>query len=163
MIVKIRTAQKADLPELLSIYAPYVTRSTATFDESVPTLTDFTQQFQQIQRSYPYLVAENDQDQLLGYCYAHAYNSRFAYQWSVETTIYIVDSAQGQHVGQALYTALEQQLKTHQALLFIRNKDLKQLVISKTVVINLDTGWIPFGWKNKSHPCLNTLMLLIYK
>ncbi|WP_446002429.1 N-acetyltransferase family protein [Weissella viridescens] len=112
MTVKIRTAQKADLPQLLSIYAPYVTRSTATFDELVPTLTDFTQQFQQIQRSYPYLVAENDQDQLLGYCYAHAYNSRFAYQWSVETTIYIVDSAQGQHVGQALYTALEQQLKT---------------------------------------------------
>ncbi|RRG18309.1 N-acetyltransferase [Weissella viridescens] len=110
MTFNIRSAQLADLPTLLQIYAPFVTDSTATFDETVPTLVDFTQQFLDIQKTYPYLVVENEQGALLGYCYAHAYNSRLAYQWSVETTIYLAKDARGQHVGKKLYQVLEQKL-----------------------------------------------------
>lgn len=108
-MVTIRPATKTDLPELLRIYTPYVEASTASFDEAAPTLSTFTTQYEQIQHDYPYLIAESA-GELFGYCYAHAYSDRNAYQWSAEVTIYLKPAAQGQHVGTQLYQALEKQL-----------------------------------------------------
>ena len=74
----IRLAAEADIPEILSIYAPYVRDTTISFEYEVPTPEAFTARFQQITRQFPWLVWEED-GHLLGYAYASAPFTRAAY------------------------------------------------------------------------------------
>ena len=58
---------------------------------------------------YPYLVSEQD-GAILGYAYAGAFKERSAYDWAVETTIYIAKDARKKGLGRELYMALENAL-----------------------------------------------------
>ena len=58
-----------------------------------------------LEGGYPYIVAEKD-GAILGYAYAGAYRTRPAYRSTVEDSIYVAPSAQGQGVGRALLGAL---------------------------------------------------------
>lgn len=59
---------------------------------------------------YPYLVAEMD-GYVVGYAYAGRFVGRAAYDWSVETTIYLDRGMRGRGIGRRLYGALEEALK----------------------------------------------------
>lgn len=111
--MKIRFATVQDAPELLKIYAPYVEHTAITFEYTVPTLAEFERRISHTLEKYPYLAAEED-GELLGYAYASSFKTRAAYNWSVETSIYIREDARHCGVGRALYTSLE-------ALLFRQN------------------------------------------
>lgn len=102
----IRPAKPEDAPALLALYAPYVEQTAITFEYEVPTLAEFRQRMAQVQARYPYLVAESHGD-MLGYAYAGPFKSRAAYDWAVETSIYVAMSAHRRGVGRALYQALE--------------------------------------------------------
>ena len=56
--MKLRIACPADAPALLKIYAPYVEHTAITFEYSIPSEEDFAERIVNIQRMYPYLVAE---------------------------------------------------------------------------------------------------------
>ena len=84
----IRFAKLADAPAILAIYAPYVTNSSITFEYTVPSVSEFSERIQIIQQQFPFLVAE-EEGQLLGYAYASRHRDRIAYQWAVETSVYI--------------------------------------------------------------------------
>ncbi len=107
--MNIRIATLGDAPNLLKIYAPYVEHTAITFEYSVPTLEEFTARMQNTLQKYPYLVAEED-GKLLGYAYASAFKTRAAYDWSVETSIYVKKDTHRRGIGKALYTALEHML-----------------------------------------------------
>ncbi|MEO1771741.1 GNAT family N-acetyltransferase [Candidatus Enterococcus ferrettii] len=113
----IRLANAADAPALLAIYAPYVTDTAITFEYEVPSVKEFTQRITSTLKDYPYLVAENDQGEILGYAYAHAYKERDAYNWSVEVTVYLSEKAKGQGIGKQLYQALETELSKQNILI----------------------------------------------
>lgn len=104
--MNIRLATLQDAPKLLKIYAPYVEHTAITFEYTVPTLEEFEKRISHTLEKYPYLVAEAD-DGLLGYTYASPFKTRAAYDWSVETSVYIREDARHRGVGRALYTALE--------------------------------------------------------
>ena len=106
----IRTARLEDAPALLAIYAPYVTGTAVTFEYEVPTLAEFAGRIQRTLEKYPYLVLE-EEGRMLGYAYAGPFKNRAAYDWAVETTIYLSPNARGMGNGRALYTALEEKLK----------------------------------------------------
>ena len=106
----LRTATAADAPHLLAIYAPYVLNTAITFEYTVPTEAEFAQRITRTLARYPYLVAEDASGHLLGYAYASAFKERAAYDWSVETSIYVRQDTHGQGVGKALYQALENAL-----------------------------------------------------
>ena len=106
----IRPARLTDAAALLSIYAPYVANTAVTFEYTVPTEAEFARRIQETMRKYPYLALET-QDGLMGYAYAGAFKGRAAYDWAVETTIYLNPAAQGKGYGRALYSALEEELK----------------------------------------------------
>ncbi len=106
----LRMATKADVPAILSIYAPYVLHSTATFEYDVPTQAEFMQRFQTITAQYPWLVWEED-GEILGYAYASAPYSRAAFAWCAEPSIYLRQDARGRGIGKRLYGALEAILK----------------------------------------------------
>lgn len=103
---RIRVAAPSDAEELLSIYAPYVTDTAITFEYEVPALEEFRQRIAKTLERFPYLVAERG-GELLGYAYTGVFKGRSAYDWAVETTIYLRQGKFGAGLGRALYTALE--------------------------------------------------------
>lgn len=110
-MVKIRQATPDDAQILLDIYAPYITNTTITFEDAIPSLENFRQRIIDISRDFPYLVALNDDDKICGYSYAHLYGPRAAYAWTVEASIYVDREFKGHGLGTKLYQALESTLK----------------------------------------------------
>lgn len=55
---------------------------------------------------YPWLVAAGDDGAFIGFAKASAWKTRKAYDWTVESGIYLVEGVQGQGVGRALYDRL---------------------------------------------------------
>ncbi|MBR5125271.1 MAG: N-acetyltransferase [Oscillospiraceae bacterium] len=106
----IRPATEQDVPEILSIYAPYVENSTATFEYDVPCRRSFTQRFRDITAQYPWLVWE-EEGKILGYAYASAPYSRAAFSWCAEPSIYLRPEAKGRRIGRKLYAVLEEILR----------------------------------------------------
>ena len=102
----IRIAEERDLPEILSIYAPYVLNTTHTFEYDVPTAEEFLARFRSVTAAFPWLVWE-EAGRILGYAYGSAPFERAAYRWSCETSVYLRPEARGRGIGRALYTALE--------------------------------------------------------
>lgn len=109
--MKIEKAQLSDAAELLEIYAPYVTNTAISFEYEVPSLEEFSQRIADISAQYPYLKAV-EEGRILGYAYATAFKWRAAYDWSVETTIYLRPEARGRGIGRALYQQLERSLSS---------------------------------------------------
>lgn len=108
--IKIRVAKIQDVPELLKIYAPYVEKTAVTFDYEIPTLSEFTEKIGRILKKYPVLVAEGE-GKIAGYAYADTFKNKAAYDWAVETTIYIEENSRKMGVGRLLYEELERMLK----------------------------------------------------
>lgn len=109
-MVQIRNVTLNDVQELLDIYSYYVLNTTITFEYETPSMNEFTQRIQKITQKYPYLVATLD-DEIIGYAYATSYKERAAYDWSVETTVYVKNDKHGLGIGKELYLHLEQALK----------------------------------------------------
>jgi phosphinothricin acetyltransferase len=103
----IRLAEpKDDAPAIRAIYAPFVTETAITFEYDPPTVQTMRQRLELLMESYPCLVATDDAGQVVGYAYADALRGKQAYQWAVETTIYLAAEARGQGLGRALYQTL---------------------------------------------------------
>lgn len=108
--VIIRVAAVEDAEKLLQIYAPYVINTAITFEYEVPTIQEFRKRICHILKRYPYLVAEKN-GELLGFAYASAFHERAAYDWAVETSIYICMNRRKMGIGRKLYDCLEKLLK----------------------------------------------------
>lgn len=108
--MRIRSARPDDAEALLEIYAPYVEQTAITFEYEVPFPQEFSRRITETLKCFPYLVLE-DAGAIQGYAYAGTFKGRAAYDWAVETTIYIRQGAHGKGYGKALYTALEDELK----------------------------------------------------
>lgn len=102
----IRTVSPEDAEELLAIYAPYAVETAITFEYEAPTLEEFRERILKIQKKYPWIAAESD-GEILGFAYAGAFKDRPAYDWSVETSIYVKKGQKRSGIGTALYEELE--------------------------------------------------------
>ena len=105
----IRLAREADAPELLKIYEPYVQNTVITFEYEVPSVSEFAARIRHTLERFPYLVASLG-GEIVGYAYASPFKSRAAYDWAVETSIYMNKGLRGRGVGTTLYRALEAEL-----------------------------------------------------
>ena len=99
-----------DAEELLAIYAPYVRDTAVSFEYVVPSVEDFADRILQISAKYPYIKAVED-GKIIGYAYANTFKGRKAYDWSVETTVYVRKDAKRNGTGRRLYKCLEQSLR----------------------------------------------------
>lgn len=108
--INIRTATAADAQALLDIYAPYVEHTAITFEYEVPSVEEFSSRITHTLQKYPYLIAEEN-GQILGYAYASPFHDRPAYDWAVETSIYVGQNIRHRGVGKKLHDALESALK----------------------------------------------------
>lgn len=106
----IRIAAEEDAESLLRIYAWYVENTAITFEYAVPSLEEFRSRIRHTLERYPYLVEENDDGEITGYVYAGAFKERAAYDWAVETSIYVARDTRRSGSGRRLYAALEKAL-----------------------------------------------------
>ena len=111
----IRMAEETDVPGLLAVYEPYVREAAITFEYEVPTAEEFENRMRHITEKYPYLAAVQD-GEIVGYAYASPFKGRAAYDWSVETSIYVKKGRRGSGIGSRLYAALEEILKKQHIL-----------------------------------------------
>lgn len=113
--VTIRVATPEDALQLLEIYTPYVLNTAITFEYEPPTLEEFRARIKHTLERYPYLVAERSDThgntRIVGYVYASPFKARPAYDWAVETSIYVDQNERGQGIGRALHDALKQALQ----------------------------------------------------
>ena len=107
--ITIRIASPSDAPELLAIYAPYITKTAISFEYNVPSVEEFAARIRTTLEKYPYLAAESD-GHIVGYCYVSILHGRQAYDWSVETSIYVDQNCKRMGLGKKLHDALEQAL-----------------------------------------------------
>jgi L-amino acid N-acyltransferase YncA len=103
--MQIRSASREDAAAIRDIYAPIVERTPISFELEVPSEAEMAQRIAEHGDDHPWLVAYAP-EALLGFAYAGRFRVRAAYRWSVETSVYVADSARRRGVGRALYTAL---------------------------------------------------------
>lgn len=114
----IRPATPDDAAALQAIYAPYVTDTAITFEYEAPTVEEFRQRIVHTLEKFPYLVAEIVETgdgpepvskRIAGYAYVGTLRVRPAFQWCVETSIYLDRTIRHQGVGDVLLKALEEE------------------------------------------------------
>lgn len=108
-MIDIRMASAADAAEIRDIYAPFVTDTAITFEYDVPTVEEFRKRITETLKLFPYLVA-TENGRVVGYAYASRFKARAAYDWAVETTVYVCQGFEGRGIGKALYARLEELL-----------------------------------------------------
>lgn len=113
--VQTRMARREDAEALLAIFAPYVSGGTVSFEYLVPTALAFREKIERILKDYPFYTAIVD-GRPVGYCYASRFRGQAAYDWAVETTIYIDPACHGLGIGRRLYEALEETLARQQVI-----------------------------------------------
>ncbi len=90
---------------MLAIYAPIVRETTISFELDPPSETEFQHRIGSYQQQMPWLVYEIH-GEVVGYAYASAYRTRAAYQWSVESSVYVGVNHRRKGIATALYTSL---------------------------------------------------------
>lgn len=98
----IEKVTKKDAGRLLEIYAPYVEKTAISFEYEVPTVEEFCTRIHDISTQYPYLKAVMD-GKIVGYAYANTFKERKAYDWSVETTVYVDEQYKKMGIGKAFF------------------------------------------------------------
>lgn len=107
----IRPVDISDAAAILSIYAPYIESTAFTFETVVPSLEEYEQRIRTNTSSYPWLVAV-DNGKVIGYAYASRHRERAAYQWTVESSVYVAEDYHHAGVAKQLYEALFELLKS---------------------------------------------------
>ena len=106
----IRFISVDDADDCTEIYSPYVRDSAVSFEESPPTVNEFRERIRDKAESYPWLVCEHEND-VIGFAYAGQHRSRDAYQWSVDSSVYVGEESQRAGVAKGLYNSLFKTLR----------------------------------------------------
>ncbi|MBO9643476.1 MAG: N-acetyltransferase [Pseudacidovorax sp.] len=107
MHLTIRPSRDEDLAAITAIYAHHVLNGTGTFETDAPTQVDMSNRRADVlAKGLPYLVAENEAGEVLGFAYCNWFKPRPAYRYSAEDSIYIADAARGMGLGARLLEAL---------------------------------------------------------
>ena len=101
----LRLVRQSDAAEIAEIYRPIVESTPISFELEPPDEQEIQHRIEHKLTTYPWLVCEND-GRVAGYSYASQFRERAAYQWSVETSVYIHSDFRRFGIGRALYTSL---------------------------------------------------------
>nr|WP_295946720.1 GNAT family N-acetyltransferase [uncultured Agathobaculum sp.] len=101
----LRPATEDDAAEMLALYAPYVIQTTVSSEYEPPSLEEFLGRMRSYTTRLPWLTCTVD-GEIVGYGYASPHRTRAAYQWSVETSIYVAPEWHRHGIAGAIYAAL---------------------------------------------------------
>lgn len=128
----IRPATVADAAAIAAIYAPYVTDTFISFEQTPPDAAEISRRMTS-DPSLPWLVvtlgasvddpsesttsggadsgSSSAGDRVVGYAYASQHRPRAAYRWAADCTVYLAGDHQRAGYGRRLYTALLDELR----------------------------------------------------
>lgn len=104
----IRSVSPNDAKQIAAIYNHYIANSHATFE--LDHISEESMRKKISIHQYPWLVHQ-ESGEMLGFAYASQWKPRPAYRHTMETTIYLDQSAFWKGVGPALYRALLEELE----------------------------------------------------
>jgi len=110
MNAAIRMATRGDAAAIAAIYAPFCEARATSFELVAPTEEEMAGRIAAITKQWPWLVLEQD-GRVAGYAYASRYRDRAAYQWAVDSAVYVGDGYRGRGIGRALYETLFELLR----------------------------------------------------
>ena len=143
--VSLRAAEARDCFAICEIYNFYIQNSVVTFDEQKMEVRQWEEKLTYLNKqNFPFIVAETDNSEILGFAYVAPWRQKSAYRKTVEDTIYLRAAATGKRVGTKL---LEELLKLS-----------KQAGIKEVVAVISDSGaessvrlHEQFGFKKQGH------------
>ena len=143
--LSIRAAEKKDCFAICEIYNFYIQNSVVTFDEQNMEISQWEEKLTYLNKQkLPFIVAESDNGELLGFAYVAPWRQKSAYRTTVEDSIYLRAAATGKRVGTKL---LEELLKLS-----------KQVGVKEVVAVISDSGAESsvrlherFGFKKQGH------------
>jgi L-amino acid N-acyltransferase YncA len=102
---RVRQASADDAADCLAIYRPYVEDTAVSWELEVPDVAEMAARIAAASDTHDWLVLESG-GTVVGFAYAHAFNRLPAYQWSVQTGLYIDADHHRSGGGRKLYTQL---------------------------------------------------------
>jgi phosphinothricin acetyltransferase len=105
-VTALRLASEADAAAVAAVYAPYVLDTVVSFEAVPPSPAEMRGRMVATLARWPWLLATDVGDAVVGYAYASAHHERAAYRWSVDVTVYLDAANRRRGIGRALYTAL---------------------------------------------------------
>lgn len=107
----IRRVSAQDAGAIADIYNAYVLDSVATFEVEPLSRLEMSRRIEDVSSRYPYLVCEAD-GAVCGFCYAHQWKDRAAYERTWETTVYVAGASVGRGVGKRLVARLIEECRS---------------------------------------------------
>ena len=105
MSISIRLASVADAAQICEIYCPIVRGTAISFEQAAPDVQEIAACITKTLGQHPWLVCDINH-RVAGYAYGSSFRSRSAYQWTVETTVYVHSDYQRRGIARALYASL---------------------------------------------------------
>lgn len=107
--MRIEIAQEKYARQIADIYAPFVRSTAISLETKAPDADEVVALISNVSQQYPFLVCR-DSKRITGFAYAEP-SGRGAFEWTVNTQIYVHQGYQRKGIGEALYTALLSMLK----------------------------------------------------
>ena len=113
--VRIRLAEARDAPAIRDVYAPAVTDSAISFEETPPSEAEMRERIADTLPEHPWLVCEREPAadeangegrEVAGYAYTGQHRKRAAYRWSTDVSVYVAENHRRAGVARGLYESL---------------------------------------------------------
>lgn len=137
----IRLATVDDAEAVAEIYRPYVESTVISFEVVAPTADEMRSRMSSVLARLPWLIFEEG-GRVVGYAYASPHHVRAAYQWSVDTAVYVDQVCHRKGVGRQLYSALFPMLVRQG---FVHAYAGITLPNTKSVGLHEALGFVPVG------------------
>ncbi len=111
MATQQRCVTEGDAAALCAIYNPYVRDTVISFEQSPVSEAEMATRIRDTTAHYPWLVAEAD-GKVAAYAYATRWRTRAAYDWALESTVYVDKAYTGRGIAKPLYLELLRELKS---------------------------------------------------
>lgn len=108
--LRVRPVGEEDLDGVREIINHFIETSVFNFRTEPQSTDEWAAEWRRLRERYPWLVAV-ESDRVVGVAYASPWNYRNAYQWAVETSVYVAPGCQRRGVGDALYANLLARLR----------------------------------------------------
>lgn len=102
MTVRSINKNSGDVARCCEIYNYYIENSVYTLEFDCLSAEAFGERVERISRDYPYIVAEDDDGNVVGYAYLHEISERRGYMYTCDLSIYVDKDFRGKGIGGAL-------------------------------------------------------------
>jgi phosphinothricin acetyltransferase len=107
----LRPVRTDDAAAIAAIYNPYVLDTVISFEHAPVSEADMAERIRDYTALYPWLVAQVD-GKVVAYAYASRWRTRAAYDYALESTVYVDKAYTGRGIAKPLYLALLAELKS---------------------------------------------------